>query len=348
MLRSGGLNSNHHHPVVHIDSQYRTWTTAAEAEADSIEAVEAIAADEAAATAAASEEATEVASGAGAEATFAEETEEDFAEAIVVDSEAATEVDFEEETAVAAGFEAGVEVDLARQEGERCRFRVSQKILNSSRRIFEDPTQATAIDARLAQPDQNALIQAFSGMSLQHTELPLRPGGGTLGTPVKLRSNYFAVKVPRGPLHEYDVKLTPPVTIRRVKRRIFALLELSPAFAPYRGAVAHDFSAKLIAAKKLPQPAVFEVPFYDEDESGPPAQGGKTYTVEVTYIQDIDLGALMNYLTGDLQYRDIDIGPVLAALNIVLAQHPGRNGVMVGTSRRRATPYIRSRDVHRQ
>lgn len=207
------------------------------------------------------------------------------------------------------------------------------RILNSSRRIFEDPTQATAIDARLAQPDQNALIQAFSGMSLQHTELPLRPGWGTLGTPVKLRSNYFAVKVPRGPLHEYDVKLTPPVTIRRVKRRIFALLELSPAFAPYRGAVAHDFSAKLIAAKKLPQPAVFEVPFYDEDESGPPAQGGKTYSVEVTYIQDIDLGALMNYLTGDLQYRDIDIGPVLAALNIVLAQHPGRNGVMVGTNR---------------
>lgn len=138
--------------------------------------------------------------------------------------------------------------------------------------------------------------------------------------------------MPKGPLCEYDVKITPATTVRRLKRRIFQILEQNPEYARYGVGVAHDFGAKLIAARRLPQPLSFQVPFYDDDksESGP---NDKTYTVEIIFIQDLDLTVLANYLAGDLQYRDFDIAPLLAALNIVLAQHPSREGVMVGRNR---------------
>lgn len=137
------------------------------------------------------------------------------------------------------------------------------------------------------------LVDSFKSLTvtLKADDLPLRPGWGTTGTAIKLRSNYFAVKLPKGPLYEYDVKITPAAAARRMNRRIFALLEQTPGFAPYRGAVAHDSSAKLIAAKKLPQPLALTVPYFDEDESGP-QPGGKTYTVEITFIQDLDVTAL--------------------------------------------------------
>ena len=34
-----------------------------------------------------------------------------------------------------------------------------------------------------------------------------------------------------------------------------------------------------------------------------------------------------------MQYRDIDIAPLLAAVNIILAQHPSKEGVVVGRNR---------------
>lgn len=199
-------------------------------------------------------------------------------------------------------------------------------------RIFRGEDQATEIDGRLAQSDQNALVQAFRNHSLIPTELPLRQGWGTLGAHSILRSNSFAVDVSRGLklLFEYDVKFSPPVSSERVKRGIFELLEASPAYATHKGFVAHDFSAKLIASRELSQPAVFEVPLSDKDHSEPSNLGSTSYSVELTFARAIEISALMSNLAGDLQYRDIDIAPALSALNIVLAQHPRRNAVMVG------------------
>lgn len=180
--------------------------------------------------------------------------------------------------------------------------------------------------------DQSALVSAFKSVSLTANDLPLRPGWGTNGTPIQMRSNFFAVKLPRGPLCEYDVKITPAIAIRRVKRRIFQLLEENPDYARFKVGVAHDFGAKLIAARRLPQPLSFEVPFYDDDKNAPGPKD-KTYVVEIIFIQDLDLSVLSSYLAGELQYRDFDITSLLGALNVVLAQHPSRQGVMVGRNR---------------
>ncbi|CAA7266206.1 unnamed protein product [Cyclocybe aegerita] len=195
------------------------------------------------------------------------------------------------------------------------------------------------IDARLTDNTQDALVASLQTLKLKPNEIPVRPGFGTEGRPIKLRANFFPVKVPKGPLHEYDVTISPTAgtAIRRVKRRIFQLAEQSPDWqaAGLVGVVAHDHSSKLIAARQLPQPLSIKVPFYDEDEAGP-QPNGKEYTLTVTYVQPIDTSALVKYMAGQPQYRDYDIMPVISALNVILAAHPNRSGgggVMVGRNR---------------
>ncbi|KAI0057312.1 argonaute-like protein [Artomyces pyxidatus] len=197
------------------------------------------------------------------------------------------------------------------------------------------------VDARL-DTSQDQLIASLKSLTLRSDEIPTRPDFGTAGTPIKLRTNFFPVRIPKGPLYEYDVAITPAqgTAIRRVKRRIFQLAEQSQEWAEngLRGTVAHDHSSKIIAAKTLPQPLTIRVPFYDEDQDGPRTDGkGKEYTLTIKFVQNIDTGSLQNYLTGQLQYRNYDILPIISALNLILASHPNRTqpggGVMVGRNR---------------
>ncbi|KAH0831190.1 hypothetical protein J3R83DRAFT_13768 [Lanmaoa asiatica] len=196
-----------------------------------------------------------------------------------------------------------------------------------------------AIDRRIADDSDKALVATFpaSRPSADSDSMPLRPDFGTDGRQIKLRTNFFPVRVPKGPLYEYDVAITPVAgtAVRRVKRRIYQLAEQTTAWkqAGMTGKVAHDSSAKLIAAFLLPQPLTIKVPYYDEEESGPAQQGGKEYTLTIKFIQEIDTSNLVSHLAGQAQFRNYDVLPVIAALNIILASTPGRTGVMVGRNR---------------
>jgi hypothetical protein len=159
-------------------------------------------------------------------------------------------------------------------------------------------------------------VAALSGLRLEPEELPLRPGFGTSGTPIKLRTNFFPVKVPKGPLHEYDVQIEPGVSIKRVKRRIFQLAELTPDWTSkgLKGNVAHDHSAKIIAAKPLPQPLVIKVTFTEDEEdseipsrSAQSTKGGKKggpkkpkqpkeYTLTIKFVQELETQSLTRYV----------------------------------------------------
>ncbi|KAI6020149.1 hypothetical protein PISMIDRAFT_93285 [Pisolithus microcarpus 441] len=195
------------------------------------------------------------------------------------------------------------------------------------------------IDDRIANNSDKALVSSFPTQGRQDPdEMPLRPDFGTAGTEIKLRANFFPVRIPKDVLlYEYDVAIAPTAgtSARRVKRRIYQLAEKTPAWkrAGLLGQVAHDSSAKLIAAKKLPEPLTIKVPYYDEDEQGPPATGGKEYTLTIKFIQEIDPSCIAKYTGGDPQYRNFDILPVISALNVIMASSPGRTGVVVGRNK---------------
>lgn len=114
------------------------------------------------------------------------------------------------------------------------------------------------IDPRLTDASHDQLVVAFKKLVVKN-ERPLRPGYGTLGTPITLRANFFAVTgVPKS-IHEYKVDITPKTDINRLKFRIFDLLELSPLCSPHLPYIAHDRSERLVAARKLPQPLSIQV-----------------------------------------------------------------------------------------
>ncbi|KAF7329744.1 Argonaute-like protein [Mycena kentingensis (nom. inval.)] len=195
------------------------------------------------------------------------------------------------------------------------------------------------IDARVADNSDKALVASRAQISVHPNDLPLRPDFGTAGREIKLRANFFPIRMPRGPLFEYDVAITPVAgtAARRVKKRIFELLEQSPQWTQYRlrNKVVHDSSAKLISISQLPQPLQIRVPFYDADETPlqPTDRGYKEYTLTITFTQPLDLAALQEYVSGNIQYRTYDIMPLLSAMNLLLAAQASATGVQVGRNR---------------
>ncbi|CDO74823.1 hypothetical protein BN946_scf184353.g4 [Trametes cinnabarina] len=210
----------------------------------------------------------------------------------------------------------------------------------SYRSVFA-PDRPADIDTRITDKSQDALIEALKSLKLQsdEAELPPRPNFGTVGRPIKLRTNFFPVRVPKGPLFEYDVALNPAAANKRLKRRIFQLAEQTKEWknTGMTGKVAHDHSSKLISAFKLPQPLEIKFMYTEEgEEDSQQKREPKEYTMNIRFIQPIEMQSLLNYLEGHPQYKGYDIMPVINALNIILSMHPNRasgGGVMIGRNK---------------
>ena len=120
--------------------------------------------------------------------------------------------------------------------------------------------------------------------------MPLRPGFGTVGRPMNLRANFFALRLPANlTIHDYEVAISgPDKELRRARKaRIFDLLESSPEFAPFRDHIAHDNSARLVSSRELPQPLQVVIRFYEEGQTGP-GNNAIPYTVEVKYQRTLN------------------------------------------------------------
>ncbi|OCH92760.1 Piwi-domain-containing protein, partial [Obba rivulosa] len=211
--------------------------------------------------------------------------------------------------------------------------------------VFQ-PDVPAQIDARLVDNSQDQLVSSLSRLSLRDDDLPTRPDFGAAGVAIKLRTNFFPVRVPKGPLYEYDVQIAPAIAVKRVKRQIFSLAEQTEDWrqAGMTNKVAHDNSAKLIAAFELPQPLVIKVPYTDADEAEETTKpGGKKkgkraseYTLTIKFTQPLETQSLVQHLEGQPQYRGYDPLPVIAALNMILGAHPSRGtgeGIMVGRNK---------------
>ncbi|KAF9530114.1 argonaute-like protein [Crepidotus variabilis] len=200
--------------------------------------------------------------------------------------------------------------------------------------IFQEnvPVQ---LPPRLAPAALDQVITGFKSLKVK-PERPLRPGFGTLGNPITLRANFFAVRLPKGPVFDYVVEIAPTTDINRIKGRIFQLLEMSNELQPHVPYIAHDRSQRLVSSRKLPQPndnaLVVPIRFYDADEKGP---GPKSvmYNVSIKFERELDPGQMTKYMEGNPQYIDYDPLPLVSALNLVLQHHANRTGVRVGKSR---------------
>ncbi|KDR72808.1 hypothetical protein GALMADRAFT_158483 [Galerina marginata CBS 339.88] len=196
--------------------------------------------------------------------------------------------------------------------------------------IFQENVQPQ-IPPRLSAANLQQLITGFKSLKVK-PERPLRPGYGTAGTAITLRANFFALKVPQGPVYDYVVEILPKTDINRIKMRLFDILERSPNFQQFLPYVAHDRSQRLVCSKKLPQPLDVQVPFFEDHEKGP-GKDPKTYTFSIKFERELNTSELTSYMNGQPNARDYDPLPLISALNLVLQQHANRTGVRVGKSR---------------
>ena len=149
--------------------------------------------------------------------------------------------------------------------------------------------QPAPVDSRLAPAAQDTLIATFKRLHLDG-DFPHRPSWGNEGRPIKLRANFFPVEYPRVELYDYTVKLEPSVNIKRVRKRVYQLLEKAPEFEPFKDHVVHDSGGRLIASRKLPIPEtgiIISIPFFDEDEEGASANS-KIYHLTITPNNTLD------------------------------------------------------------
>lgn len=186
--------------------------------------------------------------------------------------------------------------------------------------LIYPPNQPLAVAPRLTDGSQDALIKRFKEQGSKQVEMPTRPGWGTLGLPIHLRSNFFAIKLPKGPFYDYSVTITDvtpktadnggkggkgrrkprsgddPTNIKApIKRRIFELLEEDEVFERYKSFVVHDYSQRIVAAKELPQPLKLTIAFREEDEKEPDEKKKILYEVSVDILDEIKLEPTNRY-----------------------------------------------------
>ncbi|KAJ7653632.1 argonaute-like protein [Mycena polygramma] len=179
--------------------------------------------------------------------------------------------------------------------------------------------------------DYARLVESFSALEFD-PKRPLRPGYGTAGRSITLKTNFFGGWSPPGTIFDYTVEIQPKANVNRLKTRIFELLEQSDACTPFSGHIAHDGKQRLVSAQELPQPLDIVVPFYEDGETGP-RPGAPVYTVSIILIGQLNGETLTKYLDGDIGSRDYNTAPHLSALTLVLQQHAAKTGVRVGKNR---------------
>ena len=123
--------------------------------------------------------------------------------------------------------------------------------------------------------DANAHIHLFGSQG---------DGWGTQGQAGVVRANFFVIRLPKDPIYDYTVKITPDPN-RWVKERIFQLLEQHPTIAPFARFIAHDKGERLVSARELEQPLEVTI---DHTDEGAPASTAKPYKVELTLRHTLD------------------------------------------------------------
>ena len=128
-------------------------------------------------------------------------------------------------------------------------------------------------------------VRSFSPTRTQYSPFHFEgPGWGTQGQPGAVRANFFTIRLPKDPIYDYTVKITPDPN-RWVKERIFHLLERDPKISPLARFIAHDKGERLVSARQLEQP--LEVTINHTDEGAPPTSA-KPYQVEITLKRILD------------------------------------------------------------
>ncbi|BGP49224.1 hypothetical protein JCM10450v2_005107 [Rhodotorula kratochvilovae] len=149
-----------------------------------------------------------------------------------------------------------------------------------------------------------------------------RPGHGKAAErKINVIVNAFTVMPPDMTIYHYDVKLLPEDAQRpvRLNRRIWQCLVT--ANSPFgRVAVAYDGRAMAYSPRRLPaDQGQWSINLPEADGS---TRRGNNFTIKISFIRPIQLGALRSFVSGNVTADEGTIMSCIQALNVVIQHGP--------------------------
>ncbi|MCJ1469025.1 hypothetical protein MMC07_007657 [Pseudocyphellaria aurata] len=194
------------------------------------------------------------------------------------------------------------------------------------------------------QEDENVKAYAeldLTGLSLVDQTLPLRPGYGTRGQNIILRTNYFSLYPDeKAELYRYSIDISPTAASRK-RRQIIALFLATPTFDNLRPGLATDYSTIIVTASRLDLNTIGvleeSVLYCNEHESTPRPHAAR-YTVKLSQIREAKVTDLLKFLSlppsrNVSQFESM--AETISAMNLAVTQAPNESPTTVSDSRDR-------------
>ena len=123
---------------------------------------------------------------------------------------------------------------------------ISQTVSTSSQ-TSPLKTDTTGATPTVTQPQSSPVSTTLTGH-----DPPPRPGFGTKGRPIQLRTNHFKIDLPRGNIYHYDVSIQPGKCPRQINRQVIKQIETKYKDKLAGCKLAYDGVANLYTSKPLP------------------------------------------------------------------------------------------------
>ena len=173
-----------------------------------------------------------------------------------------------------------------------------------------------------------------------------RPGYGTKGTPIILRTNFFEI-LPKADLqlYWYDItvldskgKAIGTIAARKLKRAFQMFLDGCPLLDDIRPAIATDYRSNLVTVKRLAmkddEHKEETVVYHEADQPGPKPNNPDKYIFRISFKSVANVQQLMDYIhskDSEMVYDNRD--DVLQVLNIVMARKPASSDTVTSATR---------------
>eukprot|EP00268_Persea_americana_P054738 TRINITY_DN629_c0_g1_i7.p1 TRINITY_DN629_c0_g1~~TRINITY_DN629_c0_g1_i7.p1 ORF type:complete len:1085 (-),score=182.17 TRINITY_DN629_c0_g1_i7:1254-4508(-) len=200
----------------------------------------------------------------------------------------------------------------------------------------EGPSQVAQQFQQLSVQSEETATQAIQPVaptpgSSKSVRFPLRPGKGSTGQKCIVKANHFFAELPDKDLHQYDVTITPEVSLRGVNRAVMdQLVKLYRDSHLGRRLPAYDGRKSLYTAGPLPFTSKdFVITLVDEEDGQGGPRRERQFRVVIKLAARADLHHLGLFLAG----RQADAPQeALQVLDIVLRELPTTRYTPVGRS----------------
>ncbi|KAI9763510.1 MAG: hypothetical protein M1840_000463 [Geoglossum simile] len=208
--------------------------------------------------------------------------------------------------------------------------------------VFSLPAEPNPTpNPQITELENKVVLNRLSGPNIVDggVTYPNRPGHGTLGASIVVRTNYFELGSEAGMiLYRYRVDVNPTVKGKKLKR-IFALLLEDKLFSRVQGRVATDHKVNIISRERIPEPQSKVSVHYRPENEDEPRERAAVFTASIEEIGTLTMSELLDYVRStntNAAYDGKD--QAIQALNIIMAYSPSTNPNNVSVGRNKFYP----------